>query len=325
MVTGLTQKALAGSDAPNLKGLANAGVQFKHVGGVEPDTLAAQVSTLVSGLDPAGHGFVKAGDSLGGSSLPGLLEARGIKTALVGGGDSVAGLWAAKWAKPGPFANDREVVEAEIEGMNADQPFFSLIVLDGPGSGTGGLARADAAVGRLLQYLNQYGLYNQSLIVVTGTGENPALILRGWQLKEGAVLPAAGLVDVAPTLAELLGINLPASDGLVLWDALKAQPGENELYLLSRRVNDLSLALLAGRRKIYGLQENERQVAEERARVNAERDSYGQAIRQRDKEIERLHLWIKVIRALGFLALAAAGAGYLLLYRFLKKKFLFFT
>ncbi|HUW63135.1 MAG TPA: alkaline phosphatase family protein [Spirochaetia bacterium] len=325
VVKGLSQQSLAGADAPNLKGLANAGVQFKQVGGVEPDTLAAACATLVSGLDPSRHGFVKAGDSLSGVTLPGLLASKGIDTSLVGGGDETAGLWAARWEKPGPFTGDQEAMDAEIAGMNAEHPYFNFIVLDGPASKTGGLSAADTAVGKLLQYLHQYGLYNQSIIVVTGTGDNPPLILRGWQLKEGAVLPAAGLVDVAPTLAELVGVKLPAAEGLVLWDALKAQPGENELYLLSRRLNDLSLALLAGRQQVYDLQANERQVNEEKARVYAERDSYGQAIKQRDEEIDRLHLWIKVIRSLSFLALAAAAAGYLVLYRVLKKKFLFFT
>jgi len=321
VVAGLDQRALAIAAAPNIKGLAHAGVQFKEVGGVEPDTLAATCATLVSGLDPATHGYVKAGDSLAGATLPGLLENKGVATSLVGGGSDTAGLWAARWKKTGPFASDAAAADAAIAGMEAQNPFFNLVVL----GGTGDVAGADTAVGRLLQYLHQYGLYDQSLIVITGTGDNPPLIMRGWQLKEGAVLPAAGLVDVAPTVAQLVGVPLPASEGLVLWDALKAQPGENELYLLSRRLNDLSLALLAGREKIYDLQENERRVAEERARVDAERESYGQAIRQRDAEIDRLRLWIKVIRSLGFLGLAAAGAGYLFLYRFLKKKFLFFT
>lgn len=323
VVKGLTQQNLA--DAPNLYGLANAGVRFKQVGGVEPDTLSAECATLVSGIDPSKHAFVKAGDIFKGVSLPSLLEAKGIVTSLVGGGVDTAGLWHAGWLKPGPFAGDKQAVDAEIAGLNAKHPYFNLLVLDAQGSKNGGLVAADTAFGGFLQYLHQYGLYNQSIIVVTGTGDNPPLFLRGWQLKEGEVLPGAGLVDVAPTLAELLGIELPTTDGLVLWDAIKAQPGENELYLLSRRLNDLSLAVLAGRQKVYDLRENERLVNEEKARVYAQRDSYGQAIAQRDREIDRLRLWIRLIRSLSFLGLALAGLGYLVMYRYLKKKFLFFT
>jgi len=321
VVGGLDQKDLQQSVAPNIEGLANAGVQFKEVGGVQPNTLAATCATLITGLDPAAHDYVKAGDSLTCASLPALLEQKKVATALVGGGKDTAGLWAARWEKTGPFPSDEAAVEAAIAGVEADHSFFNLLVLNGAED----VAKTDTAVGRLLQYLQQKGVYDQSLIVVTGTGDHPPLIMRARQLKEGAILPAAGLVDVAPTVAQLVGVPLPAPEGLVLWDAMKTQAGENESYLLNRRLNDLSLALLAAREKIYDLQENERQVIEEKARVEAERESYGQAIRQRDGEIDRLRLWIKVIRSLVLLGLAASAAGYFVLCRFLKRKYLFFV
>ena len=52
-------------------------------------------------------------------------------------------------------------------------------------------------------------------------GPTPTLISFGPDMKEGAVLSNANLVDEAPTFAHALGIELPNVDGRVLTELFK--------------------------------------------------------------------------------------------------------
>lgn len=52
-------------------------------------------------------------------------------------------------------------------------------------------------------------------------GPQPVLCARGPHIREGAYVADAVLVDEAPTYAALLGVELPAAQGKVLWDILR--------------------------------------------------------------------------------------------------------
>lgn len=52
-------------------------------------------------------------------------------------------------------------------------------------------------------------------------GHDPIFIARGPAFKEGAVIPRAELIDIAPTLAKILGQELPEAEGRCLDELLK--------------------------------------------------------------------------------------------------------
>ena len=52
-------------------------------------------------------------------------------------------------------------------------------------------------------------------------GPQPVFLARGPAFKDGAVLPNAKLVDIAPTLAKVLGQELPEAEGRCLDELLR--------------------------------------------------------------------------------------------------------
>ncbi len=86
--------------------------------------------------------------------------------------------------------------------------------------------------GDLIIVPRPYWLYSGSPTIVTGTGhggpydydQRVPLLLMGQGIQTGQYLGAAGPMDIAPTLAFLCGITLPAADGRVLNEALGPMP-----------------------------------------------------------------------------------------------------
>jgi len=219
--------------------------------------------------------------------------------------------------------------------MEAKKPYLSVVVLadarqalEASGRGSHEYHRAvsdaDNEVGRLLHLLHQQGTYEQTLIVITGTDGEPPLIVKGVQFKGGVVLPAAGLLDIAPTLAYILNLKIPAPDGLVLWNAFEPDSLQNGFYLLDQRIRELSKVQAESQRAIHRLWDEGEKVREERRELEAKEAGITQAIRERDREIERLETSVSLHRYLMGLLVVLFGIGYLVQYRILKKRFLMF-
>ncbi|MDJ0591685.1 MAG: sulfatase-like hydrolase/transferase [Pleurocapsa sp. MO_226.B13] len=87
--------------------------------------------------------------------------------------------------------------------------------------------QADEQIGRLLDYLEDRGKLDTTLITIGGDGqaiggwhqtldENAALtpvIFKGPGIPQGRTIPYAENIDVAPTIASLMGVNPPNQDG----------------------------------------------------------------------------------------------------------------
>jgi len=121
---------------------------------------------------------------------------------------------------------------------------------------------SDAQIGRLVNYLKEAGFANNSCIFVTAdhgmAGRShynrfPPLVINvplwmwGPCFKHDGTIRAARIIDIAPTIAVILGLPNPADSlGIPIWDAL------NETYyekvrggpagLKSLRMNDLKFA-----------------------------------------------------------------------------------
>lgn len=335
VVDGLRADILQKVQAPNINGIGSSGVRVSETIPVFPPTLEAAVGTILTGTDPSLHRFLKAGDLLAEPTILELLEKENIGTAFFdGSGGRLKGLSrGARFYRA--YSQDGEVVEAALKHLQEKKPYVSVMVLGGPGKAltasgpdSGEYARAvteaDNRVGELLNSLHRQGLYDQSLLVITGTGDRPPLIIKGLQFKCGVVLPPAGIIDVSPTLAYVLGSKLPEASGLVLWNAMEPGSFQNGIYLMEQRIKDLAQAQVRAYEEIYRLRGEQYQVRDEKARLTAERDQTSRAINERDRQIRSLELKIKALTAAILLLVILFGAGYLWEYRYLKKKFLLF-
>jgi len=334
VVDGLQAESVSTGVTPNISGLGLAGAMADRVGVMPPDSPESRFYSLLSGVDLPVES--SAGGPLGGTLLTSL-EKKGVKTALVDGtGRFSRAAEGISHKLTGPFKDDSEVVDRAVEVIKDDKLFLTVVVLAGPGKEkalTGTTSRAylesvtaaDNEVGRLFKQLHINGVYEESLLVVTGTTGKPPMIIKGIDFLAGTKLPPVCLKDLAPTLGYLYGINMPNARGLVMWNALKAGPDRTETFMQQKRINDLSYAyadLIEERARI----ENEKiMVQEEKARITRDKQSVEDQIAQRDNKISQLSTIITVMKVLGLLGGILFIAALVAEYRILKKRFLFFT
>lgn len=131
------------------------------------------------------------------------------------------------------------------------------------------LAKADAHLGTLVEELKQLGLYDSTLIFVTGDhgqtveGGHPPFAQDAWPMplvfagpgvKAGGQFPYSEQIDVVPTLTYLMGVNAPENAmGRIMSEALITPP-EN-VPPRQQRLKELNLVLLEHDRQLNRLRE----------------------------------------------------------------------
>ncbi|MEW6181773.1 MAG: hypothetical protein AB1500_01175 [Bacillota bacterium] len=334
VVDGLEVEAVNGDTTPSIEGIGTAGVKIYDVAGFPPDSPDAVVASLLTGVTPARHGCYGPGDRVRGRTLFSLLAERETKTAVfVSGGMPSYG--------PGQGAGrvvtasgDTALVSKAIDYLREEAPYFTVVVLRGPrlarerGADHDEYLRAvnaaDTEIGRLTGYLRDHRDLDATLLCVTGTTGRPPLFLKAAELRSGVSLPPAGIVDVAPTLGYLMGVELPAPEGLILWNALNGGAEQSGEYLSELRVRDLSRALFAARAEMRRLLGEQSGVQREKREVSNQRQAMESVVEARDRRIRQLQGAIARWKGAMLLALGLCGAGYYFEYRFLRRRYLLF-
>ncbi|MEW6459429.1 MAG: alkaline phosphatase family protein [Bacillota bacterium] len=334
VIDGLQADALQKAQAPNINGVAASGIRINDCIPVWPGGLEASAASILTGTGAQTHQFLQAGDKLKQPTLFDLIRPSNLAGGFFDASGRLDGL-AANADYHLKIKGDDKLVEAAVKEMEGKKPYLSVLVLADARkaleeSGRSSqeyyraVSNADNLVGRLLHFLHQQGVYEQTLIVITGTDGEPPLIVKGVQFKGGVVLPPADLLDIAPTLAYILNLKIPAPDGLVLWNAFEPGSLQNGFYLLEQRIRELSRAQAESQRAIHRLWDEGEKVREEKQELEAKEAGIAQAIQERDREIERLEKSVDAHRHLIGLLVVLFGFGYVVEYRVLKKRFLLF-
>jgi arylsulfatase A-like enzyme/Tfp pilus assembly protein PilF len=277
------------SSTPNIDAVARDGVIFRHARTTNPITLPAH-SSMMTGRIPPQHGVhdnrtYRLAES--NTTLAEILRDNGYATAAFVGAfplDSIMGLDQGfavyddryTMGGAGRVANERraaEVSDAAIEWLrsNHDAPFFMFVHYFDPHAPyeppepfaseynedpyLGEIAYTDHAIGRVIDELKQFDLYDSSLIVITADhgeslGEHGEathayfvyqstmrvpLIIRAPGAAAGReVAVAVSVTDIAPTVLAALGIEPGETQngmdlGGHLWGQDAASP-ERPLY-----------------------------------------------------------------------------------------------
>lgn len=339
IIDGLEEKVLQKGQAPNIIKLGESGIKVQDVNPALPDRSRPVVATILTGLEPARHGYIDSGDILRGDSLLDKAAAKGYKNAFFdgsGGSLETVGKNCSYRFNENFQGKDRLVMDLAIDELGKKKIYLSVIFLPqlktilGQYGSEGkefieAVTDSDNQVGRLIHFLHQSGRYENSLLVLTGASGAPPLVIKGPGVKNGVVIPAAGLVDIAPTVVKLAGLRDGPCSGLILWDAFRPGSEQSESYLLGQRVNELSRSYNEARREIYRTQEEKISIEKGQSRMSSEKNLILKEIGRRDQQIDRLELKIKVMKYAGIALLIAFAFGYLYEYRYLKKKFLLFN
>ncbi|MFZ5642173.1 MAG: hypothetical protein ACOY46_01130 [Bacillota bacterium] len=337
VIDGLQAESLSAAATPNIYGLGMAGTMAEKVSTMPPDNTESRIYSVLYGRYISRGSESGEKDVAAQGSLLSLMEKKGIKTALIDGtgrlikfGNGVTNKYY------GTFNTNREVIDRAVEVIKSKKPFLSVVVLAqyGKGSETPGTgpknytelaASADSDIGSLLRQLHIGGIYEDSLLVVTGTTGSPPLIIKGRDFHAGVKLPPVSLKDVAPTLGYIFGVAMPDSQGLVLWNSFRPGPDRSEGFMLQRRVRDLSAAYSEMIDEASKMENEKTMVQEEKARLTREKQFVEDEITQRDRRINELNLIITVMKFAGLLGLGLFIAAMVIEYRILKKRYLFFT
>ncbi len=336
-VDGLQAGSLSTGKTPNICGLGMSGVWAERVISMPPDSFEARLYSALSGTDPGDHGFTGSGAGPRQPTIMALMEKKGIKSAVIDGTGSLEKISGeATHSRLGPFGGDGEVVSAALEVIRDKKPFFTLVVLDGPGRqlarhGAGSKAyheavtAADTEVGRMIRQLHVDGIFQDSMLVVTGTTGKPPIIIKGSDFATGMKIPPVCLKDLAPTLGYLYGINMPEAKGLIIWNALRPAADRTENYMLLQRVRELSGAYADIVDAAARLENEKILVQEEKTRLARDKQFVEDEIETLEKEIGRLKLTISALKLAGLAGIIIFAAAMVVEYRILKKRYLIFT
>jgi predicted AlkP superfamily pyrophosphatase or phosphodiesterase len=248
-IDGLRPDAISETHTPNLSALIKQGSYTLEAKTIRPSMTIPAHTSLITGLTPKRHNtfFNSWGESLGyvkADTIFCIVENRGMKTAMFVGKDKLRYL-----AKPGCVdhfvsteASNSRIQDIEHEFSNyfkKEVPVLTLLHFPEPdltGHKHGwmteeyltALRNVDAAIGKVIETVNETGTYNQILIVITSDHggkdrshegayeENIRIpwIAIGDGVKHNHKIEKQVMIyDTAPTVLSGLGIEPPAD-----WD-----------------------------------------------------------------------------------------------------------
>jgi predicted AlkP superfamily pyrophosphatase or phosphodiesterase len=259
LMDGLRPEPVARGLMPTLSRMAAEGAATLAARSVMPSITLPCIASIFLSVPPAEHGTITNTWTHSADRLPGLFEmahAGGLQTACFHGWDPLRDLsrpevldfcFYHRSGDPLSGETEREVCAFAGDWIAAHRPGFSFLYIELPdqlGHKFGflspeylqGCTRLDTALASFLQRLEQSGMLDETLLVLTADhgghershgSEMPEdmtvpLVLRGPGVRPGCNLKApVGILDIAPTITHLLGLGTPPGwQGHVLAEAL---------------------------------------------------------------------------------------------------------
>lgn len=338
-VDGLNYEGFISSYTPNMNFLGNEGaIDEKSVAFIANSTEASEAS-LITGSFPEEHKFISADDSLEVESLLALLQNSNKKVLMVdASGGKLEKLAPGDYIKIDAHQNDRQAFQMAIEKYNAEHPYFTyiytndcleaLLSLDQKAYYQS-ITKVDQYIGELLDNLRKRDELNQTLIVITSARSSSSshfspLIIHGPRCRTGVEMKDTMLIDVFATLSYLMGLKSQFNvRGIPLYEALAVEP-RNQITVLNTWINALKKERIIIWNKYFQSQDELYQTIKQLISVREERENIFQYAGQREDTIISLENKIKWQRRIAGLLFLLMAIGYLVEYKWLRKKYLLF-
>jgi len=325
IIDGLLQKHLHSSQAPNITNLYQSGTSVQKVINV-PENLSGAVSLILTGERNPGENAL--------AGFYAAMQKNGVKTAVIDGtGGKLASLSrGASVVKDGPFqSGGKGIIETALEEINSSGDIFCLIVLPGPTADNQSqsalpLSLLDNQVGLLLYHLRDNDMTGDTCLAITGSTVDPPAALQGKKIRDSINVPAASLADVFATL-KYVSDQRPPETGMVFYEAIDLVPAgsSSRNNLLEQRIKELSQAYAQASAALEAMEKEQTEVKQQQSQLDAEKAQYTKVIEKQQSAINSLELKIKIFKIVGYFLFVVFIIILYAEYRFLKKRFLFFT
>ena len=256
-VDGLRPDAIALAPMPNLLALMETGAYSLTAQTTYPSATLPSHTSMLTGMCPDKHGvdwndYIPEKGFANGPSIFDLAHDAGLKTVMVVSKKKLRQIAVEESTDVFVYVNDRDSVVAEraapIIAEGFDLMFIHLSLVDMLGHEYGwmspnyliGAFRADEAIGMILTALDEAGLREGTLIIVTADhgghetshgGRSPAETTIPWVLTEASLSPRGAIqrpisvTDTAATIAYALNLSIPANwDGIPVHEAFGENP-----------------------------------------------------------------------------------------------------
>lgn len=338
-VDGLNYEGFISSYTPNIDHLAKEGVVDQKALAFKVNSVEASEASLLTASFPEDHKFITADDRVETESLLDIVRKNGQTVLLAdASGGKLQRLGANSYVNYDSQAKDRELFRTAVQHFQKERPFLTYIYsndcLDGLLSLNEktyyqSITQVDEYIGELVTSLRKEGIYYQTVIVITGprssspSNQTP-LIIHGPGCKMDVTISGSMLIDVAPTLAYLMGRDESmGTRGIPLYEAMKVEP-RDQIYILNKWVSDLKRERVVTWNQYFESQDDLYRTIKQLMAVKEERQSIFQFAGQREEAIISLQDGRHRERQIGMLLFSLMGLGYLIEYRWLKKKYLMF-
>jgi ABC-type sugar transport system ATPase subunit len=184
-------------------------------------------------------------------------------------------------------------------------------------------------LGQLISELKNHNMYQDSLIIITSArSTSPSdyvpMIIRGPGCRSGVKTSSSIVLDTVATICSFMGVDAPASSiGIPIYDAMTVRQEDRE-YVYAKWTADLKKERILQFTRYYDMQDELYRTIHQMTAIKEERQNIFEFAGEREKIINSLESRINWQRVLGMGIFLLMLAGYLLEYRWLKKKFTLF-
>lgn len=250
-IDGFRPEAITSAPMPILEELLGTSAYSLHAQTIYPSSTLPAHASMLSGMCPSKHGvswndYLPEKGYANGADVFDLAHAAGLRTMMVVGKEKLRQVSEPESTDVFEFINDRDTVITQTVVKLIPEGFGLLFVhfptADAMGHKYGWLSpeqfsvlyRADESLGVILAALDQAGMRQDTLLIITadhgghgtthGTSRPEDMtipwIASGPGIKPGALTTAVSTTDTAATVAWALGLSLPEEwDGLPVLEA----------------------------------------------------------------------------------------------------------
>jgi membrane-anchored protein YejM (alkaline phosphatase superfamily) len=340
-VEGLNYEAYISTPMHNLRQIAAEGLMDEKCLAIRTDSSEAALASLLTGALPEDHGYYNSESKIQVESLLALLKKHGRTFQLIdgsGGKLQVFNYGQDQYIALPPSSLDQEAFSRLIQNIPEQMPFFSFLYLNDSLEALlalddnqyySALMTFDSKLVQLISELKNHNMYQDSLIIITSArSTSPSdyvpMIIRGPGCRSGVKTSSSIVLDTVATICSFMGVNAPASSiGIPIYDAMTVRQEDRE-YVYVKWTADLKKERILQFTRYYDMQDELYRTIHQMTAIKEERQNIFEFAGEREKIINSLESRINWQRVLGMGIFLLMLAGYLLEYRWLKKKFTLF-